>query len=187
MKVPIYKQVLSFFLSILLLQSNAVSCVQKSFDLMKPCKHFVLYLHDITYDGNNAANATSASIMNPIGFGDFNFGKFVIMDNPVTMDENYLSEPVARAQGFYFYNMKMNFNAWVAWTLVFNSTMHKGTFTIMGANPYAMEMELTRDLSIVGGTGDFLMTRGIATLETKFVQGSMYFCVEMNIKLYECY
>ncbi|XP_010455523.1 PREDICTED: dirigent protein 12-like [Camelina sativa] len=180
MKMPIYKQVFSFFLSILLLQSNAVSCV-----LMKPCKHFVLYLHDITYDGDNAANASSAAIMNPIGFGDFNFRKFVIMDNPVTMDENYLSKPVARAQGFYFNNMKMNFNAWVTLTLVFNSTMHKGTFTIMGANPYAMEP--TRDLSIVGGTGDFLMTRGIATFKTKFVQDSTYFCVEMNIKLYECY
>ncbi|KAG7552732.1 Dirigent protein [Arabidopsis thaliana x Arabidopsis arenosa] len=181
----IYKQVFSFFLSVLLLQSSTVSYVRKSFDLNKPCRHFVLYLHNIAYDDDNAANATAATIVNPLGLGDYSFGRLIICDNPVTMDQNYLSKPVARAQGFYFYNKKTNFNTWVAWTLVFNSTKHKGTFTIMDANPYGMEP--TRDLAIVGGTGDFLMTRGIATLKTKLSQGSKYFCLEMNIKLYECY
>ncbi|EFH48817.1 hypothetical protein ARALYDRAFT_911444 [Arabidopsis lyrata subsp. lyrata] len=39
----------------------------------------------------------------------------------------------------------------------------------MDANPI---MEPTRDLSIVGGTGDFLMTHGIATLQTELIQAS---------------
>ncbi|KAL1195427.1 Dirigent protein 12 [Cardamine amara subsp. amara] len=176
----LYKQVLFFFfffLSVSLLQS-------KSFNLKKPCKHFVLYVHDIAYDGDNKANATSATILNPMGLGDFDFGQLVLVDNPLTMDQNYLSEPVARAQGFFFYNGMTNYNSWITWTLVFNSTQHKGTMTIMGANPI---MEPTRVLSIVGGTGDFLMTRGIVTLKTKLVQGNKYFCLEMNIKLYECY
>ncbi|KAG7615569.1 Dirigent protein 12 [Arabidopsis thaliana] len=181
----IYKQVFSFFLSVLLLQSSTVSYVPKSFDLKKPCKHFVLYLHNIAYDGDNAANATAATIVKPLGLGDHSFGELIIINNPVTLDQNYLSKPVARAQGFYFYNMKTNYNAWVAWTLVFNSTKHKGTFTIMDANPFGLQP--ARDLSIVGGTGDFLMTRGIATFKTKLTQGSKYYCVEMNIKLYECY
>ncbi|AEE82984.1 Dirigent protein 14 [Arabidopsis thaliana] len=171
-------------LSVLLCQSYTVSSFQKSLDLAKPCKRFVLHLHDIAYDGDNAANATSAAIVNPLGLGDFSFGKFVIMDDPVTMDQNYLSKPVARVQGFFCYHGKATYDAWIAWTVVFNSTQHKGAFTIMGENPF---MEPTRDLPIVGGTGDFIMTRGIATLTTDHIDGSKYFRVKLDIKLYECY
>ncbi|KAG7620069.1 Dirigent protein [Arabidopsis suecica] len=146
---------------------SAAGC--SSNDLAKPCKRFVLHLHDIAYDGDNAANATSAAIVNPLGLGDFSFGKFVIMDDPVTMDQNYLSKPVARVQGFFCYHGKATYDAWIAWTVVFNSTKHKGAFTIMGENPF---MEPTRDLPIVGGTGDFIMTRGIATLTTDHIDGS---------------
>ena len=47
--------------------------------------------------------------------------------------------------------------------------------------------EKTRDLSVVGGTGDFFMARGIATLQTDTLQGDFYFRLLMDIKLYECY
>ncbi|KAJ4866781.1 Dirigent protein 12 [Raphanus sativus] len=119
----ISKHILSFVLVLLLLAATV------SFDLKKPCRCFVLYQHNIAYDSDNTDNATSATILNPLGLGNFLFGKFVIFDNPVTMDQNYLSKPVARAQGFFFYNKKSNFNIWVACTLVFNSTQHKGTYT----------------------------------------------------------
>ncbi|XP_056861273.1 dirigent protein 6-like [Raphanus sativus] len=179
------KTLLSFFLFVLLL-SDTVLSVRKSINLKKPCKHFLLHLHNVAYDSDNTANATSATVINPmvLGLGNFNFGKFVIFDNPVTMDENYLSKPVARAQGFFFYNKKTTYNTWMAFTLVFNSTQHKGTMTIIDANPM---MEPTRDLSIVGGTGDFLMTRGIVTFTTDLIQSNKYFRLKMDIKLYECY
>ncbi|ESQ38389.1 hypothetical protein EUTSA_v10028996mg [Eutrema salsugineum] len=179
----IFKTLLSFFLFVLLL-SDTVSSVRKSINLKKPCKRFVLHFHNIAYDGDNADNATSATIVNPLGLGDFSFGKFVIYDNPLTMDENYLSEPVARAQGFFFYNKKTTYNSWFASTLIFNSTQHKGTLTLIDANPF---MEPTRDLSIVGGTGDFIMSRGVVTFTTDFFEGSKYFRIKMDIKLYECY
>ncbi|CAN6868047.1 unnamed protein product [Brassica oleracea] len=169
----ISRHILSFVLVLLLLSETV------SFDWKKPCKSFVLYQHNIAYDSDNTDNATSATILNPLGLGNFLFGKFVIFDNPVTMDQNYLSKPVARAQGFFFYNKKSNFNIWVACTLVFNSTQHKGTFTIMDANPI---MEPTRDLSIVGGTGDFFMTRGIATFKSDLIQGMMSTCGEINLE-----
>ncbi|XP_010435306.1 PREDICTED: dirigent protein 13-like [Camelina sativa] len=187
MAKQIYKQVFSSFIffTVLLYQSNAVTALRKSFDLAKPCKRFVLHLHDVTYNGDNAANATSAAIVNPIGgLGDFNFGKFVITDSPVTMDENHLSEPVARVQGLWFVHGKKKFDTWFAWSLVFNSTQHKGTLNMMGENQI---MESTRDVTVVGGTGDFIMTRGIATLTSEAVEGNTYFRVKMDIKLYECY
>ena len=102
----------------------------------------------------------------------------------MTTDKNLLSPPVARAQGIYFYDMKTTYNAWLAYSLVFNSTKYKGTMNIMGAD---MMDEETRDLSVVGGTGDFFMARGITTFRTDEVEGADYFRVEMDVKLYECY
>ncbi|KAH6757388.1 Disease resistance-responsive family protein, partial [Perilla frutescens var. hirtella] len=130
----------------------------------EPCKRFVLYYHDILFKGTNVANATSAKVTNATGLAaDKNLGMVVVFDDPMTKDPHLLSPPVARAQGFYFYDMKSTFNAWFAFTILFNSTQHKGTITIMGAD---MMDEKTRDLSVVGGTGDFFLTKGIATFRT---------------------
>ncbi|XP_010533614.1 PREDICTED: dirigent protein 5 [Tarenaya hassleriana] len=176
---------LFLFSFLFLVLSQNVLSVRKQFNPPpKPCKRFVLYYHDIMFGVDDVQNATSAAVTNPPGLGNFKFGKLVIFDDPMTMDRNYMSEPVARAQGFYFYDMKNDYNAWFAYTLVFNSTQHKGTLNIMGAD---LMMEKTRDLSVVGGTGDFFMTRGIATFETDEFQGAKYFRVKMDIKLYECY
>lgn len=145
----------------------------------------VLYYHDVLFNGTNMANATSAQIAgSKPPLGNFSFGNFVVFDDLITVDHHLLSAPVARAQGFYFYDMKMEFNAWFAFTLVFNSSDYKGTINIMGADLMSLE---TRDLSVVGGTGDFFMTRGIVTLRTDIVQGPTYFRLQMDIKLYECY
>ncbi|KAI3691819.1 hypothetical protein L6452_31621 [Arctium lappa] len=130
------------------------------------------------------ANATSAAAMNRTKLGDFKLGMLVVFDDPMTVDNHLLSPHVARAQGFYFYDMKTTYNAWIAYTLIFNSTEHKGTINIMGAD---MMDEETRDISVVGGTGDFFMARGIATLSTDAFQGADYFRLKMDIKLYECY
>ncbi|CAN0910405.1 Dirigent protein 5 [Linum grandiflorum] len=151
----------------------------------KPCKQLVLYYHDILFHGNgDQANATSAAAANATKLGNYNFGMLVVFDDPVTKDGHLMSKPAARAQGFYFYDMKSAYNAWFAYTLVFNSTEHKGTINIMGADTMSAE---TRDLSVVGGTGDFFMARGIATFRTDTLQGDNYFRLEMDIKLYECY
>ncbi|KAF8112766.1 hypothetical protein N665_0062s0109 [Sinapis alba] len=179
-----FKVLFSFFL-LALFFSQTVSVFPKHIDQKKkPCKQFSFYYHDIIFDGDNVANATSAAIVNPPGLGTFDFGKLVIFDDPITMDQNYLSEYVARAQGFYFFDKKLGVNAWICLTLVFNSTEHKGTLNIMGAD---LMREPTRDIPVVGGTGDFLMARGIATVATDASEGKRYFRLKMDIKLYECY
>ncbi|XP_057836785.2 disease resistance response protein 206 [Cryptomeria japonica] len=158
--------------------------------LPKPCKNLVLYFHDIIYNGKNAKNATSAIVAAPqwgnlTSFADpFRFGDMVVFDDPITLDHNLQSPPVGRAQGFYFYNMKNTYNAWLGFTFVLNSTDYKGTITFNGADPLLVKY---RDISVVGGTGDFLMTRGIATLSTDAAELPVYFRVRVNITLYECY
>ena len=150
----------------------------------EPCKRLELYYHDILFNGTDLANATSAKATNKTALGDFKFGMLVVFDDPITLDNNLLSPPVARAQGFYFFDKKNDFNAWFAFTLVFNSTQYKGTINIMGADLIAAQ---TRDLSVVGGTGDFFMTKGIATVQTDTLQGDNYFRLKLDVKLYECY
>ncbi|EOY24902.1 Disease resistance-responsive (dirigent-like protein) family protein [Theobroma cacao] len=157
---------------------------QKALNPQKPCKRFVLYYHDFLFGGDDMANATSAAATNMTKLGNFNFGMLVVFDDPMTKDQRLLSHPVARAQGFYFYDMKTDYNAWFAYTLIFNSSHHKGTLNIMGAD---MMMEKTRDLSVVGGRRDFFMARGIATFKTDTMQGDKYFRLKKDIKLYECH
>jgi hypothetical protein len=158
--------------------------IPKVIETPKPCKHLELYYHDILFNGTDVANATSAKVANQSLPGNFNFGMLVVFNDPITKDNHLLSPPIARAQGFFFYNKKDDYNAWFAFTLIFNSSQHKGTINIMGAD---LMTEETRDFSVVGGTGDFFMTRGIATIRTDTLQGPYYFRLKMDIKLYECY
>ncbi|KAF7828192.1 dirigent protein 5 [Senna tora] len=133
----------------------------------------------------NAANATSVAVANSTKLGKSGMGMLVIFDDPVTKDRNLHSPPVAKANGFYFYDTKDTNDAWFAYTLVFNSSEHKGSINIMGAD---LVGEKTRDLSVVGGTGDFFLTRGIATFQTDAVEGAKYFRIKMDIKLdYVCH
>ncbi|KAI3888428.1 hypothetical protein MKW92_009550 [Papaver armeniacum] len=149
-----------------------------------PCKTFTLYLHDTLFNGRNAAKATSSAVTNATGISKFHFGELAVFDDPLTLDQHISSSPVARAQGFYFYDMKIKYNAWLAFSIVFNSSDYKGILNLMGAD---MMDQKTRDVSVVGGTGDFFMTRGIATLKTEEAIGFVYFRLRLDIKLYECY
>ncbi|KAK8483340.1 hypothetical protein V6N13_096237 [Hibiscus sabdariffa] len=173
-----------FFLILFGSQHYSVFATKTPLDQEKPCKRFILYYHDILFGGNDVANATSAATTNATGLGNTSFGMLVVFNDPMTRDQHLLSPPVAQAQGFYFYDMETTYNAWFAYILVFNSSDHKGTLNIMGVD---MMMEKTRDLSVVGGTGDFFMARGITTLQTMTTEGTKYFRLKMDIKLYECY
>ncbi|KAJ1292083.1 hypothetical protein BS78_02G365000 [Paspalum vaginatum] len=153
-----------------------------------PCKQMTMYYHDILYHGTNTANATSAVAAQPTplsrstSVNDTYFGELLVFDDVVTAEQALSSEPVARAQGFYIYD-KEELNAWFAFSLVFNSTAYKGTLNLMGADLH----EETRDISVVGGTGDFFMARGVATLRTDSIEGIYYFRLKIDIKLYEFY
>ncbi|KAF6162088.1 hypothetical protein GIB67_008217 [Kingdonia uniflora] len=167
-----------------------VSKSLKPYKVRQPCQSLVFYFHDIIYNGMNAKNATSAIIASPEGAnktilaGQNHFGNLVVFDDPITLDNNLHSKPVGRAQGLYVYDKKEIFTAWLAFSLVLNSTDYKGTINFAGADPL---MNKTRDVSVVGGTGDFFMTRGVATLMTDAFEGEVYFRLRVEINLYECW
>ncbi|XP_006658879.1 dirigent protein 5-like [Oryza brachyantha] len=160
----------------------------------EPCEKMRLYFHDILYDvSNSTANSTSAVVAKPTALlqATMNasvFGTMMVFDDPMTEGKALppaLEETAVRAQGLYFYDQRRApSDAWFAFSVVFNSTERRGTLSVMGADIVAEE---TRDLSVVGGTGDFFMARGVATLRGDAVEGFKYFRLQMDIKLYECY
>ncbi|GJN08534.1 hypothetical protein PR202_ga26468 [Eleusine coracana subsp. coracana] len=150
-----------------------------------PCNRMTVYYHDILYNGENHANATSSAITQPTELSRSTyFGELVVFDDVVTAEQALSSEPVARAQGFYFYDKKGGFSSWFAFSLVFNSTAYRGTLELVGAD---VSVDKIRDISVIGGTGDFFMARGIATVSTDSYDGMYYFRLKMDVKLYECY
>ncbi|CAK7335637.1 unnamed protein product [Dovyalis caffra] len=181
------KLILALLLFLLISSSIANS---KKIRGRKPCKRLVLYFHDIIYNGKNAKNATSAIVGSPAWGNRTNlavpnrFGDMVIFDDPITLDNNFRSTPIGRAQGFYLYDKKEILTAWFGFSFVFNSTQLKGTINFAGADDI---MKTTRDLSVIGGTGDFFMTRGMATLMTDAYEDDRYFRLRVDVKLYECY
>ncbi|KAG5249390.1 hypothetical protein OIU76_003945 [Salix suchowensis] len=183
-------ELVSALLLFLLICSSDISSGEKTRRPRQPCKRLVLYFHDILYNGKNAQNATSAIVASP-AWGDKTtlavpnrFGDVVVFDDPITVDNNFRSAPVGRAQGFYLYDKKEILTAWFGFSFVFNSTRLKGAINFAGADDI---MKNTRDLSVVGGTGDFFMTRGIATLMTDAFEDDRYFRLRVDVKLYECY
>lgn len=150
----------------------------------------MFYFHDIIYNGKNAKNATSAIVGAPawgnrtILAGKSYFGNMVVLDDPITLDNNLHSTPVGCAQGFYLYDKKDIFTAWLGFSFVFNSSKHKGSINFAGADPL---MNKTRDISVIGSTGNFFMARGIATLMTDAFKGEVYFRLRAEINLYECW
>ncbi|XP_011022577.1 PREDICTED: disease resistance response protein 206-like [Populus euphratica] len=177
----------AIFFLIFLSVSSAYPGWKKQYN---PCKQLVLYFHDIIYNGQNAANATAAIVAAPEGAnltilaGQFHFGNIAVFDDPITLDNNLHSPPVGRAQGMYIYDTKNTFTAWLGFTFVLNSTKHQGTINFIGADPIMVK---SRDISVVGGTGDFFMHRGIATVMTDSFEGDVYFRLRVDVKFYECW
>lgn len=177
---------LSFFLLLLLCTFSAARKPRSH----RPCRRLVFYFHDILYNGKNAKNATSAIVGAPawgnttILAGQNHFGNVVVFDDPITIDNKLHGPAVGRAQGFYIYDKKEIFTSWLGFSFVFNSTEHRGSLNFAGADPL---MNKTRDISVIGGTGDFFMARGIATLSTDSFEGEVYFRLKTDIKLYECW
>ncbi|XP_031282525.1 disease resistance response protein 206-like [Pistacia vera] len=176
---------------LLLIISSSSAARKKKIQARKPCKRVVFYFHDIIYNGKNTKNATSAIVSAPAWgnmtvnvFTPSHFGDVVVFDDPITLDNNLHSTPIGCAQGFYLYDKKETFTAWLGFSFVFNSTAHKSSLNFAGADPL---MNKTRDISVIGGTGDFFMARGIATLRTDAFEGEVYFRLCVDIKLSKCW
>lgn len=185
------KLIISALLLLLIISTSDATPSKKLRALRRPCKRLVLYFHDIIYNGKNAMNATSAIVGAPAWANKTllarqnRFGDLIVFDDPITLDNNLHSPPIGRAQGFYIYDKKDIFSAWVGFSFVFSSAQRKGCINFAGADGPLLQK--TRDISVIGGTGDFFMARGVATLMTDAFENQVYFRLRVDIKLYECW
>ncbi|GJV48787.1 disease resistance response protein 206 [Tanacetum coccineum] len=184
-RVSIALALLFMFLAVCSLQNH--KGIKKQY---KPCKNLVLFLHDVLYNGQNAVNASAVIVGAPqwanhtILANQFHFDNVVVFDDPVTLDNNFHSPTIGRAQGQYMYDTKNTFIAWLAFSFVLNSTDYQGSINFIGADQIMIK---TRDISVVGGTRDFFMHRGVATIMTDAFEGDVYFRLRVDIKFYECW
>ncbi|KAL0393627.1 UNVERIFIED_CONTAM: Disease resistance response protein [Sesamum latifolium] len=144
------KNLISAAIFFLLLDWSATPTVARVRARHRPCKRMVFYFHDILYNRHNAKNATAAIVGAPawgnttILAGQNHFGNVVVFDDPITLDNNLHSPAVGRAQGFYLYDKKEVFTAWLGFSFVFNSTEHKGSINFAGADPLMNKTRTSR-------------------------------------------
>ncbi|KAL0329997.1 UNVERIFIED_CONTAM: Disease resistance response protein [Sesamum radiatum] len=174
----------------LLISASSATTYSRKHRRRSPCRELTFFFHDVLFNGHNYHNATSAIVGSP-QWGNkttvakpYNFGDVVVFDDPITVDNNFHAAPVGRAQGMYLYDQWSTYGAWLGFSFLFNSTQYVGTLNFAGADPL---MNKTRDISVIGGTGDFFMARGIATLSTDSFEGDVYFRLRVDIQLYECW
>ncbi|KAL6517406.1 hypothetical protein OROMI_033107 [Orobanche minor] len=103
-----------------------------------------------------SANSTSAS--------PTLFGLAAVLDDPVRMVPNTNAEIVGRAQGFFAYASLEEISIHMTFDLIFTGGAHNGsTLNLLGSNQY---LRPYRQLSVVGGSGDFPLARGSVGVRT---------------------
>nr|WCZ54757.1 dirigent protein 3 [Phryma leptostachya subsp. asiatica] len=118
--------------------------------------HF--YIHDfVSGDNQSVYNVAESSITSD---SVSNFGRVQVVDHLITVGPEVDSEKVGRVQGIHVMADLHEAALGVNWNFVFNDG---STITVVGRLVgFAKEGEL----SIVGGTGEYLMSRGIAFKKT---------------------
>ncbi|CAL5406288.1 unnamed protein product [Camellia sinensis] len=119
-----------------------------------------LYFHDY-YDGPNATMVALTGIPGKAWIFD-NFGTTYVAHDRITQKPDKNSPEIARGQGIYVTNQ-------------YNGS----TLEIHGRSLQAADV---REVSVVGGTGEFKFARGIAKFETLNVDTSTFYAlVQCNL------
>ncbi|GMP37592.1 hypothetical protein CsSME_00009201 [Camellia sinensis var. sinensis] len=81
------------------------------------------------------------------------FGLIYMVDDPLTVGPSQASKAVGRAQGLFT-----------------DGTYNRSTLTVLGSNPVT---QTKRELPVIGGTGVFRLARGVALLNTYFLNAAL--------------
>ncbi|XP_024541383.1 disease resistance response protein 206 [Selaginella moellendorffii] len=137
-------------------------------------------LQNTTHPWTNTAAEVAGPNHNITGLG---FGKVIVFNDSLTLAPALGSKLLGRGQGVYIYDRTqagIAFNALLVFSAVIENEEYNGTLNFMGAD---LILAPSRDISVVGGTGDFEMARGIANLVTHSIDGDT-FIVNVTSRLY---
>ncbi|KAJ4751843.1 Dirigent protein [Rhynchospora pubera] len=123
--------------------------------------HIHFFFHDIL----SGKNPTAVTIIQPASGSTTSFGLMNMMDDKLTEGPDPSSKEVGRAQGLYAASCLGEIGFMQAMNLVFTDGAYNGSvITVLGRNA---PMHATREMSIVGGTGQFRFARGYAIAKTQ--------------------
>ncbi|KAF5951551.1 hypothetical protein HYC85_009495 [Camellia sinensis] len=123
--------------------------------------HF--YFHDIE-SGNNTTSIQIARAPNNNSTSTAAFGGINIFDNAMTVGPNITSKLLGRAQGLFAASSLGPQSLLITMNLFFTEGEFNGsTLAIVGGDPI---LDQYREMSVVGGSGEFRLARGIATAKT---------------------
>ncbi|KAJ7538144.1 hypothetical protein O6H91_11G036100 [Diphasiastrum complanatum] len=139
----------------------STGCVQDHLVVSAQIVYLQWYMHDTPYSG---PNSSSIPVTGSNG-SDFQtevqdkfFGQIFVFDDPLTLGPSPQSASFGRAQGTYTYVSREEFVSYVSYTVSIRSGVYNGsTLNILGASQYLPGNKY----AIVGGTGDFILARGI--------------------------
>ncbi|KAK4389218.1 Disease resistance response protein [Sesamum angolense] len=146
----------------LLISASSATTYSRKHRRRSPCRELTFFFHDVLFNGHNYHNATSAIVGSP-QWGNRPRGEAVQfrgrggVRRPDNGGQQLPRAPVGRAQGMYLYDQWSTYGAWLGFSFLFNSTQYVGTLNFAGADPL---MNKTRDISVIGGTGDFSWLEG---------------------------
>ena len=131
---------------------------------------FVFYFHNQVY--NPAVNnSVFTSVYSALPFNlsqpnPFSFGVRSTFEAPITTGPSPNSTQIGVAQGIWVINSKHYYALLHIFTATITSGKYKGTIAILGQE---YEPLAVRYLPVVGGTGDFLAARGVATSKLVYI------------------
>ncbi|XP_057494796.1 dirigent protein 22-like [Actinidia eriantha] len=126
--------------------------------LTKLCFYFHDTLSGKTPTAVRVAQANTTSISPTL------FGVIYMMDDPLTAGPEPNSTIVGRAQGLYGSAGMEDLGLLMTMNLVFTAGKFNGSsLSVLGRNP---ALEQYREMPVVGGSGVFRLSRGIATAKT---------------------
>ncbi|KAK3120629.1 hypothetical protein QOZ80_9AG0691170 [Eleusine coracana subsp. coracana] len=119
--------------------------------------HLHFYMHDVL----TGPSPTAVQVVNgPRG----HFGDTIVIDDVLTQTSSQSSAAVGRAQGHYTWASTGNPELLVTMNVVLSSGPYAGSsVTVVGRDDIGAAV---RELSVVGGTGQFRMARGYVLWKT---------------------
>ncbi|XP_078157389.1 dirigent protein 22-like [Carex rostrata] len=153
----------SFLLSLIYVTSTKAQLETLSPDNRKVeagMTHIHFFFHDIL----SGKNPTAVTITQPASGYMTSFGMMNMMDDKLTEGPDPSSKEVGRAQGLYAASCLGEIGFMQAMNLVFTDGAYNGSvITVLGRNT---PLHATREMSVVGGTGQFRLARGYAIAKT---------------------
>ncbi|KAI5063354.1 hypothetical protein GOP47_0021901 [Adiantum capillus-veneris] len=139
------------------------ACKQRAATLCGPSA-FTFYLHNTVYnpavDNKDYFNSVYGLSPNVTWPNPYSFGTTSTFEDPITEGPANTSQQIGVAQGLWQLDSKVGYTLFHIFTANITEGDYKGTISILGQ---IREADPVRYLTVVGGTGDFLGARGLAT------------------------